>query len=117
MNNSKKLLVCLISVGFLTVFLLLPGCDLLSTTIDGRISALVSDLNRTGERGIVDNFHPDMTLRGAWNADAAFDVTPLRQAFKTFSITLSGVPLDIGGGIRTQNGNRHSTTDPVQDRA
>jgi hypothetical protein len=75
-------------------------------SISGRINAFISDLNiPSGNRGVVDNFHPNMTGRSTWNSEVQWSTTPLAQsATSPYSISMVGSPADIGSGYMSQSG-------------
>lgn len=102
----KKSLFVTSIISIFFIVLLISSCDIFGKKFDQEIAELVNDLNNTpaANRNIIDNFHTDMSGRNLWANDTAFDTTELAIAYRTFTITLAGDPIEKTDGIKYQAG-------------
>jgi len=85
--------------------IILFSCDLLPVSIEERISLFVDALNSSApDRQLYEHFHPDLGYYDQLDEDY-FDSTPLSSANQPFSITPTGSPYDVGGGLQRVDAN------------
>jgi hypothetical protein len=104
----KKYIYFIILLFIIIIFTFI-SCELLGVSISGRVSEFVSDLNKSSNRNLHENFHSDMPP-SLYNDETLFNTTELRIAYQTFSISLIGNAVDVAGGEKYQTGNLTSSS-------